>query len=207
MHLCAALAFATVTFAAAAFAQDSNVIPDTPPDAFQVRYSSNLNRGDAVINVTNTGSDVPNGDNLCINVYTFDQSAEMVSCCSCLVTPDGLVSLSVQGDLISNTISPSTPVTVVTKLVATRPFEGDTLCDPSQELTLAPGMRAWGTTLHALPGTPTSYALTETDFLRGGLSAEEYFHLTSLCGFIKTNGSGFGICKSCRTGGLAGARQ
>jgi len=205
MHLRIVLTLATVALASAAFAQ-------VAPDVFQVRYASNLNKGDSVINITNTGStDAPaaNADNLCVNVYAFDPSEEIVSCCSCLVTPNALVSLSVQGDLISNTLSPSTPTAVVIKLVATDAGHGDvSVCNPaSTEVELASGMRAWGTTLHALPGSPTTYGLTESIFLPGGLSLAELNHLTSFCGFINSNGSGFGICKSCRSGGLAGAKQ
>jgi hypothetical protein len=204
MHLRILFALTSLAFAAAAFAQDINLIG--PNDAFQVRYSSNLNKGDSVINITNTGSDVPTGDNICVNVYTFDQSEEMVSCCSCLVTPNGLASLSVQADLIANTLSPSTPTNVVIKLVATRPPD-EVTCNPGIAGDLVPGMRAWGTTLHALPGTSTLYGLTETVFLPGGLSRAEYTHLTTFCGFIGSNGSGFGVCKSCRTGGLGGAKS
>jgi len=197
--------FATVAFAAAAFAQDVNDITQRFPDEFQVRYASNLNKGDSFINITNTGTDAPD-DNICVNVYTFDPSEEMVSCCSCLVTPNALVSLSVQGDLISNTLSPATPTAVVVKLVSTGPV-AETTCNPGTRSRLAPGMRAWGTTLHQLPGTPASYGLTESRFLNGGLSNAEYSHLTAFCGFINANGSGFGICKSCRTGGLGGVKQ
>jgi hypothetical protein len=39
------------------------------------------------------------------------------------------------------------------------------------------------------------------------LSEAEYERLTGLCGFIQTNGSGFGICRSCRFGGLAAVEQ
>ena len=204
----AILTFATVAFAAAAFAQDANDITRPTEDIFQVRYASNLNKGDSVINITNTGSDIP-GDNICVNVYTFDPSEEMVSCCSCLVTPNALVSLSVQGDLISNTLSPSTPTAVVIKLISVRPAD-EVTCNPGSLTTtdtLAPGMRAWGTTLHALPSTPVTYGVTESGFLPGGLSAAEAQHLFSFCGFIQANGSGFGICKSCRAGGLGGAKQ
>ena len=79
MHVRTLLTLATVAFATAAFSQ---CVVDVFPDDFQVRYASNLNKGDSVINITNTGSDVPVGDNLCVNVYTFDPSEEMVSCCS-----------------------------------------------------------------------------------------------------------------------------
>ena len=210
MRLRTLLTFATFALASIAFAQDSNDITQNVPDVFQVRYASNLNKGDSVINITNTGSDEPH-DNICVNVYTFDPSEEMVSCCSCLVTPNALVSLSVQGDLISNTLSPSTPTAAVIKLLATRPPD-EVTCNPGTSLgsaveVLAPGMRAWGTTLHALPGTPTTYGLTESKFLNGGLSLAEATHLVSFCGFIQANGSGFGICKSCRAGGLGGSKQ
>jgi len=225
MHLRILSALITLACAAAAFAQDENVIG--PVDAFQVRYASNLNKGDSVINITNTGSsDEPllGVGNICANVYTFDPSEEMVSCCSCLITPNALVSLSVQADLISNTLSPSTPTAVVVKLVASSPIgaavagTSGTDCNPASispllegeavnESYLVPGMRAWGTTLHALPSTPASYALTESRFVDGGLSRAELTHLTSFCGFIQANGSGFGICKSCRAGGLGGAKN
>jgi hypothetical protein len=203
MHLRTVLTLATFALASAALAQDSNVIGPSP-DVFQVRYASNLNKGDSFVNITNSGSDF--GDNICVNVYTFDPSEEMVSCCSCLVTPNALVSLSVQGDLISNTLSPSTPTAVVIKLIATD-AGSVTSCSPTNLGDLAPGMRAWGTTLHALPGTTTTYGVTETAFLPGGLSAPERAHLTTFCNFINSNGSGFGICKSCRAGGLGGAKQ
>lgn len=190
-----------------------------PEEAFQVRYASNLAIGDSVINLTNTGTlTLPTGltttGNICVNVYTFDASEELISCCSCLVTPNGLNSLSARADLISNTLTPGVPTSIVTKLVASRPLgltpagTGGT-CNPSAPtpLTVAPGLRAWGTTLHSLPTTPVSYGLSETEFSSAPLSVAELTKLTLFCGFIQANGSGFGICKSCRTGGLgAGAK-
>ena len=44
-------------------------------------------------------------------------------------------------------------------------------------------------------------------FLNGTLSSSEYDGMTSLCNFIQANGTGFGICKSCRLGALGGAKQ
>jgi hypothetical protein len=67
---------------------------------------------------------------------------------------------------------------------------------------LAPGMRAWGTTLHALPTSPVTYGVTETEFSPAVLSASELDTLTSFCGFIQETGSGHGICSGCSTGGL-----
>jgi hypothetical protein len=67
-------------------------------------------------------------------------------------------------------------------------------------------MVAWGTTLHATPVTGT-YAVTETAFAEKGLSAGELARVTSFCGFIQANGSGFGICRSCRLGGQGAVKQ
>ena len=71
---------------------------------------------------------------------------------------------------------------------------------------LAAGLVAMGTTLHALPQTPGSpagtYGVTETAFANGKLSSTELNRMRSLCGFIRANGSGYGICKSCKLGGL-----
>jgi hypothetical protein len=193
----------------AAFAADTLV--GGPVDAFQVNYASNLNIGDSVVNMTNTGT-VSGSDpagRICVNVYAFDPAEEMISCCSCLVTPNGLNSLSNHSDLISNTLTPGVPTAIVIKLVASIP-NGATCnaangAQPFTSDQLAPGLRAWGTTLHA---TPTgTYQVTEKAFENANLSTSEAGKLTSYCNFIQLIGSGFGICKSCRTGGLGATNR
>jgi hypothetical protein len=171
-----------------------------PSDAFQVRYASNLNIGDSVVNLTNTGTQSgsePAG-NICANVYVFDPAEEMIACCSCNITPNGLNSFSARSDLISNPLTPAIPTSIIIKLLATT---GP--CNPSAPTAanLAPGLRAWGTTIHALPTSPVTYGVTETEFSPAVLSASELDNLTSLCADIEENGSGFGICRGCRTGG------
>ena len=180
---------------------------------FQVKYASNLPIGDSVFNVTNTGAFtaeiVANGaavtdPSICVNVYTFSPDVQLISCCACPVTPDGLVSLSARNDLISNTLTPGVPTSIVVKLLGST---GTPACNASAPGPLVTGMAAWGTTIHALPVTPgspaTTYGTTETKFANATLSGAELRRITTLCGFIQTNGSGFGICRSCRFGGLA----
>jgi hypothetical protein len=164
--------------------------PEGPADAFQVRYAANLNIGDSVINITNS-----DGGSIGVNVYVFDPSEELISCCTCLLTPNALQSLSVKNSLISNTLIPVTPTAVVIKLVACVPGTG----------ALASGLVAWGTTLHAVPTPAAAYGVTETRFTNGTLSAAELTRITSTCGFAQTDGSGFGICKGCAAGGLGAA--
>ena len=175
---------------AAAFAQNP-ISADSP---FQVRYASNLNIGDSVVNLTNTCA---SGGPISVSVYTHDPAEELISCCCCVVTCDGLASLSVRNSLISNNLTPEIPNAVVIKFIARVGA-----CNAAVPGTLAPGLAAWGTTLHALPTTPVTYGVAETAFTPSTVGAVEYLRITQVCGFIQSNGSGFGICKGCASGGL-----
>ena len=196
-----------------------------PTGSYQVRYAANLIAGDSYINFTNDGASstivgltsggFQNG-NICVNVYAYSPDEQLVSCCSCLVTPNAMASLSVKGDLVSNTLTPIQPSAVVIKLLASAGGDTRTSCDAAAVTRtgtnpLAPGLAAWGTTIHALPitfGTPAgTYGMGETAFSRGTLSDAELTRMTQLCGFIRANGSGYGVCKSCRFGGLGAASK
>jgi hypothetical protein len=201
--------------AVAAYAQN----PITADSPYQVKYASNLTIGDSVVNVTNTGArgaGFGSGTSasvtgaICVNVYVYDPSEEVVSCCSCPVTPNGLVSLSAKDDLIINPLTSAVPTSIVIKLLATEPVGGS--CNNSALLagtpTLVPGMAAWGTTLHANTSAAAStYAVTETAFTPATLSAGELARLAYGCGVVANVGSGFGVCRSCRLGGLGAARN
>jgi hypothetical protein len=50
-------------------------------------------------------------------------------------------------------------------------------------------------------------SVRESPFTPATLSASELARIASFCGFIQANGSGFGICKSCRLGGLGADKQ
>jgi hypothetical protein len=60
-------------------------------------------------------------------------------------------------------------------------------------------MAAWGTTLHDT-GAGGAFSLTETAFTNSTLSTPELNIMSGYCGFIKLNGSGYGICRSCDLG-------
>ena len=201
---------ASFALSVVAFAQP-NITVDSP---FQVRYASNLGIGDSVINITNSGA-LGAGLNagttasttgaLCVNVYAFSPDEQMISCCSCPVTPNGLVSLSSRNDLISNTLTPAVPTSIVVKLYATIPVGGSCAGSAASPGAPSSGLLAFGTTLHATP-VAGAYAVTETPFLPATLSAGELARLSSLCTFINATGSGFGVCRSCRLGGLGAGR-
>jgi hypothetical protein len=202
--------------------------PITADSPFQVRYAAHLNVGDSFVNISNSGA---SGGNICTNVYTFAPDEQLISCCSCVVTPNALVSLSARNDLISNTLTPAVPTSIVVKLLAST----GGACNAATPGALTAGMLAWGTTIHpqtnttSTPNTSsncvrycsggypqyaswcqqncqpkttttTTYATTETPFSPASLSAAELARISSLCGFIQANGSGYGICRSCRQG-------
>ncbi len=204
-----------------AFSQPGT-IPGVPSDAYQLRYAANLTAGDSVINMTNAGflgGTDPSGD-ICANVYVFAEDQQLISCCTCPLTPNHLRTLSVRNDLINNTLTPGVPSAVTVALLAVAPgtapgvpapgagvvFSGacDTqlLTNPNQ---LTSGLRAWGTTIHQAPGG--TYQVTETKFTNAPLSPGEFVKLVTYCGFIRANGSGFGICGSCRDGAAGAARM
>jgi hypothetical protein len=182
--------------------------------AYQIGYAANLNIGDSVINISNDGINggfaSGTAGNICVNVYTFDPSEEEISCCACLVTPDGLKSLSVKSDLIANTLTSAIPSSVLVKLVGNTPAADPTgaltVCNPATVAVTTAGTLAWGSTLEpaASPGT---YGAVNVSFLNGSLSASELGGLATVCGFIQTDGSGFGICNSCRLGALGGGKK
>ena len=201
------LTIATLAISTLAFAGGT-----TPPkDAYQVRYAANMNIGDSVINLTNAGTvnGFETAGNICANVYVFAEDQQLVACCACPLTPNHLKTLSVRNDLISNTLTPGVPIGVTIALLASTQVGGN--CSPGGPLganSLVAGLRAWGTTIHAAPdGT---YHVTETAFSQVQLPEDggsELTKLVSYCGFIQANGSGYGICKSCRDGAAGAARQ
>jgi hypothetical protein len=233
---------------AAGGAATGPVTLDTP---YQIHYFSNLTAGDSYVNIVNDGARgsvgtgaaataaTVNTGTLCANVYVFAADEEFVSCCSCPVTPDGLVSLSAQKDLIANTVQNTNllggATAIVVKLLATVPtgisFGSAGTCTGSAFLTpastavaaqivLSNGMVAWGTNLHTNTSsgtTPSPYGLTETAFVPASIdtsftASSELQRLGQLCSQYTATGvqgigqgSGTGICASCRLGGLGAA--
>jgi uncharacterized repeat protein (TIGR01451 family) len=203
----------------------TEALPGAPASAvlfigqpFQVNYSANLNFGESNVDIGNAGT---NGDpllgpgfgaaagNICVNVYAFDPNEELIACCSCLVTPSQTVNLGVNADLTSKTLTGVVPTSVTVKLLSTL-AGGDgtgTACNNSAASagTLANGMTAFRTTLHAAP-VAGSFATTETQFTPATLSAGEQASITGRCASIIGNASSFGICTSCRAGALGGSK-
>jgi hypothetical protein len=218
--------------ASVAFAQQDS--------GFQERYAANLQFGESYVSITNSGANtnarVAQGavqaldgapllgpgifgsntatGNICVNVYAIDPNEELISCCSCLVTPDQTVNLGVNVDLTSNTQTGVVPTSVTVALVATLAGTGGsaTSCTYSAGIggAVVNGMSAWGTTLQrtaeAAVVTTTEFTTTETSFTpvsgSAGGTGSNLASLVGRCASIIGNSSGHGICKSCTTGAI-----
>jgi len=164
-----------------------------------VTYYSNANNSkapDATLRIINDGDTstaevegVPNG-NLWASIYVFDDSQELQECCNCFVSADGLLSESVDKELLANPLTGKVNTRGVIKVIASR---GD---DPTDNV-LAPGLHGWATHIQAFNMAGASpYTTTETQLADANLSAAEKAALESSCSFTITLGSGHGIC-SC----------
>ncbi len=160
-----------------------------------VSYFSNANMSgfaDAAVRINNPGL---TGANLCAEIYVFDQDQQLSECCGCLVSPNGLRTLSVNTDLTGNPLTGVKSANGVVKIVPAY-VPSNSLCDPT---AIAPKgtLVAWST--HIQQQSTSSFAVTETTFQLGPLGDQELVALQSQCAFASTLGSGQGIC-SCGNG-------
>jgi hypothetical protein len=181
------LSMAAAVFGFAAILSAQTAAPG--PDTFKVGYFSNANTGepDGTVRLTNVGTNIstPGTGNLCALIYVFEPDQQLAECCGCLITPDGLLTLSINNNLASNPLTPVTLHTGAIKVVSAGPGAG---CNPSKPTPVA-GIRAWGTHIQA------GGVVTETEFSDSTLSTGELNLLKNRCGSIQNNGSGFGICR------------
>ncbi|HEY6763269.1 MAG TPA: hypothetical protein VI386_00735 [Candidatus Sulfotelmatobacter sp.] len=160
-------------------------------DELRVDYFSNANTAgapDATLRVTNPGTAA---GNVCASIFVFDPQQELSECCSCLTTPDGLRTFSVNTDLTSNPLTGVILTTGVIKIVSTIPVAG--ACPLPTAVHPEPALRSW--TTHIQNGG----AVTETGSQDATLSSNETSALARQCTAIRLAGSGHGVC-SCGTG-------
>src|ERR1700682_2858519 len=162
---------------------------------YALSYFSNAhttNAPDGVLRVVNDGtlSDASPAGDLCASVYVFDSAEQMNECCSCRVTPNGILSLSVNTNLTSNTVTGQTLTRGVVKIVSSKAVAGR--CDPAADAPQT-GIRGWLT--HVQKST-TGYSLTEEELMDSNLSTLEAADLAEDCQVIIGLGIATGVC-SC----------
>jgi hypothetical protein len=186
------------------------------PDVYTINYFDNAHNSsglDATVRIINPGTD-PFGDR-CALTYVFDSAQELKECCGCRITPNGLLTLSVDNNLTSNVVGGGTVNRGVIKIVSTLPSSGTTApkgsdagCDPGAFAVVAgagvptPALRAWATHLQPSGITAVPFLITETAFQDATLGAHEYsVQLAVQCaiiegaaGIVGGLGSGTGLC-------------
>jgi hypothetical protein len=182
MAVACSLVASLVLFVGTAWAQTA-----PPADTLKLDYFSNANTSgapDGTVRVINPGT---SGGNLCADVYVFDANEEMSECCSCIVTPDGLLTLSVNTDLTADPLTGVVLNTGVIKIVSS--LTKARACPLPILVTPTAGLRAWATHIQG-----SSFAITETASQDATLSEGELHALQGECTAIKKVGSGKGIC-------------
>jgi hypothetical protein len=175
----------------------SSVGDPESPDTLKVDYFSNANTSgapDGTLRLTNPGTP---GSNVCAYIGVFDSNQEMSECCGCLLTPDGLRTLSIDSDLTSNPLTGVKLSTGVIKVLSvttvnnTCPFPGTT---SKPQYFTSGGVRGWGTHIQN-----SSFTITETESQDATLSVYENIHFYDDCLAINSVGSGAGVC-TCGSG-------
>jgi len=177
-----------------------NALAQGDNSVYFVTYYSNANTAGApaaTLRLINDGDKsttetegIPNG-NLWASIYVFDDSQEFQECCSCEVTPDGLLSENINTELLANSLTHKVNNRGVIKVVSSSTNPGD----PTNN-TLAPGLRGWETHIQrtTVGDTAATFAVTETPLADSNLSATEKTVFQELCSFAITLGSGRGTC-------------
>lgn len=162
-------------------------------DTLKVDYFINANtEGDwvAVVQVTNTGY---SGGNVCADVFVFDPYEEMQECCSCLITPNDLRTLSVNKDLTANTLTHNVLTTGSIRIVSAATSSGSCPLPYKNITPVSSTVRSWATHIQ------TGNHITESASQDAPLGSSELTALQNGCYAINLVGSGSGVC-SCGTG-------
>jgi hypothetical protein len=162
-----------------------------------VTYFSNEVQGDVRDQTVRIINDGDTGANLWATFYTYDDSQEMQECCSCEVSPDGLLSESVRNNLTNNPLTGIRVSRGAIKIISSSVNAGG----PNFTNTTMPGLRGWATHLQSVrnqyPYGPEAYSQTETALADSNLGSSDKTLQEELCFFIHLLGGGHqGVC-SC----------
>jgi hypothetical protein len=173
----AAVALVLVTGSGTAMAQDH---------AFFLSYYANAHTPgapDGTLRLTNDGH--ASAGNLWADIYVFNDTEQLEDCCSCEVTPNGYLSLSVDKDLTGDPLSWELFHDRGLIMVVSSATFGPTAPVPK------PGIRAWITHPEALAPNG-QYSLSVEQLTDSNLGSEEATELAETCSFIYTLGIGDG---------------
>jgi len=217
MHRTRLMLFAVV---AAALVLPGVARAQTPPvavasDLYYVNYFDNANTSgapDGMLRIANTAAPENAGsilDDTCAMIYVFRPDQQLAECCGCKVTPNGLLTLSVNTNLTANPLTSdaltrgsifvaSAAPNVITG-VNKAPTNSSTECDPGGSFTEGARLETWIT--HPQPNQSAGqFQFTEAHPQEEIFDSAEATALANKClGITGTvlgpGGSGHGLCK------------
>jgi len=195
-----------------------------PPVVELQNYFSNAHTtgGQGFVNITapfegnsTASSPVAQEGEICAMIYVFDTDQALQTCCGCPITADGLLTLSISGNLAPNPLATgqllhdgsirilsTAPNATFNPLLETPPFEGCDLingvcCDPREGLTPDGNLEAWANHVQNTQITEEEFqsvgpAVADDPPIGGGLS--DYTALPETCADTIALGSGQGFC-------------
>ena len=171
-----------------------------PSDSLKVdyfAYAHTTGAPDGTLRVSNPGT---TGSNICADIFVFLPDQEMAECCSCLITPNGMRTLSVNIDLTNNSFTGVTPNTGSISIVSSATV-GGTCPEPQLVNPTGGGIRSWVTHIDQL-----RLANKTTGFIGSSAPSQDAtFSIADLslfendCSDILKTGNGTGLC-TCGTG-------
>jgi len=183
------LAIALVLGTASALAQNA------PDDVYALGYYSGANaegNPDTTLRVINDGS--AGEADLCAAIYVFDNSQELQACGSCPVTADGIISESVNRNLLGNPLTSAINHAGVVKVLSTATATGGpTECNATAKYAgaVTPGIRGWITHIQA-GKTAATPQITESQLKDSNYTTLETGDLELECQYLLLLGSGHG---------------
>jgi hypothetical protein len=149
-----------------------------------------------LLNDGNASDASPAGD-LCAAIYVFDDNENQQECCSCRVTPNGYLSLSINSNLTANNAPNKTLHRGVIKILSSAPSGG--VCDPTTANTHThKGIHGWLTHIEKVGA---GFDHSTEDLKDSTASLSEAGHLAEGCSLIRSAGHGVtGVC-SCADAG------
>jgi hypothetical protein len=183
---------------------------------YMIGFYTGANQGlpDAQMHIVNPGSTggtgnpnnspaaIPAGGDICANVYVFTSDQQMISCCSCKISPNGMQGFSLATDLLGSPLTSIVPIAGAIKVLSSAsggspgnlppPAPGalaaaNTACDAGTFYQPTGQLQTWIThvrTLGAAFGAPDS--VTEIPFSGVRLSESEYDKLVQTCFAIES---------------------
>jgi hypothetical protein len=187
------LAVVTTLLAASALAQNVG-----DKSVYFTTFYANANIAgvpDGTVRIINDGD---TGATLWASFYVFDDSQELQECCSCSISPDGILSESVNLQLLGNPLTGTVNHVGVIKVISS------TTGNPTAN-TPAPGLHGSATWDIAQNATDTvkngvtsnavnAYLLLEHPLSDANLIPSEQSTLQTLCSYALDLGSGHGEC-------------